>query len=505
MATATRKTASKDTPLPVRPVKLGTIINDRFMGIRFEEWPLNGRHCTIEGPNASTKSTHIYSILSTFGLVTKRDLPEPIMRGETEGSSEVELIDAETGKTQLVVKRHYVEGKESRMTVRRPDGELEKSPGDVIAQYIDKYSITPFVWLANREQDQVDDVLRICNIAIPMAEVEAITGRKHVPLDGESAAQYLNRLSADGSGTYYVERTMAGRTWEQKKKALAEQRERVEALGDPVILDCGDIAELQKKRQALDEKREQRRTLQQNAATIKGELEQNEATLAGLPHDLERARAQASATEAEIARLQARLVKEREAAAALEARINKGKVIVAEIRAEWEAADEAAKALPDPTPQINAIDEQIRTISQRQEAIARRKVVLDEFERLRQEEADAAKEHARGELTLQQLRDLRRNLLNGADLGVTGLEIGDGELRFNGVPFRQASQAQRITVAFAIAIKRNPNARFMCLDDGEHLDKHSSEVLYMLCERHDVQLIKTCVSNAEELVITYKA
>lgn len=507
MATTTKRAPAqpKEQSQPIRPVKVGKVLTDRFMGIRFEDWDLRGRSVTVSGPNASSKTTRLLAILATFGLVTKRELPEPILRGETEGATGVELIDAETGKLQLIVKRRFVEGKEPELIAVRPDGEKEKKPAEIVAMYIDKHSITPFAWLAHREQDQVDDVLRICSVAVPVAEVEAITGKEHPPTGDESAAQYLHHLSADQTGTYYVERTLLGRTWEQKKKALLEQRERVDALGEAPADDGLDVGQLQTKRAALDAKREQRRALQQNAATIKAELEQAEATLAGLPAELARAQKQVTDTEAEIARLQARLAKERETATALETRIKNGKLTVVEIYSEWTAAEHAVSKFIDPTPDIAAIDEQIRTIDARRRDIAKRQVVLDEFERLRVEEQEAAKAHAAAELTLQQIRDLRRNLLNGVDLGVTGLEIGDGELRFGGVPFRQASQAQRITIAFAIALKRNPNAKFMLLDDGEHLDAKSQAALDQLCERHDIQLIETRVSESDELVFSWGA
>jgi hypothetical protein len=67
------------------------------------------------------------------------------------------------------------------------------------------------------------------------------------------------------------------------------------------------------------------------------------------------------------------------------------------------------------------------------------------------------------------------------------------------VPFKQASQAQKITVAFALAMRRNPRARFMLLDDAEHLDKHSRETLLALAERHGVQCLLTLVRDQEDL------
>jgi hypothetical protein len=65
------------------------------------------------------------------------------------------------------------------------------------------------------------------------------------------------------------------------------------------------------------------------------------------------------------------------------------------------------------------------------------------------------------------VRSRRRQCLS------TSLTIGDSGLLYRGVPFAQASAAERIRVAFAVGCAANPNIRVACIRDGSLLDDDS--------------------------------
>jgi len=75
-----------------------------------------------------------------------------------------------------------------------------------------------------------------------------------------------------------------------------------------------------------------------------------------------------------------------------------------------------------------------------------------------------------------------------ANLPVPGLGFGDGEVLFGGVPFEQASQAEKIRVSVAIAMAANPSLKVLCIRDGSLLDRDSLRLLTEIVEQNDYQL-----------------
>jgi len=75
-----------------------------------------------------------------------------------------------------------------------------------------------------------------------------------------------------------------------------------------------------------------------------------------------------------------------------------------------------------------------------------------------------------------------------AKFPVDGLAFGEDGLTLNGVPFAQASQAERLTAAFAIACRANPHLKILAIKDGSLFDSESRAKLRELAEKEDVDL-----------------
>ena len=75
-----------------------------------------------------------------------------------------------------------------------------------------------------------------------------------------------------------------------------------------------------------------------------------------------------------------------------------------------------------------------------------------------------------------------------AKFPVDGLAFGEDGLELNGVPFAQASQAERLTAAFAIACRANPHLKILAIKDGSLFDKESTARLKELAEKENVML-----------------
>lgn len=497
MVASTKTKPAPNTGNGLPPIKFAGIRAKNVCSLKLLELDLNGKSLVVSGSNASGKTTVLRTFLLGLGQLAGKEIPESVLKGEDGAEIDLTLCHAETGEKLFRIHRECTKNKWAPIVVKDArTGEKRERPQEFVDSFINHVCLNPWLAMDMRPQDQVDFVLRIGKVPLPIEEVKRITGVYHPPIGDETAAQYLLRLSADKTGKYYDERRRLNSEWEQKKKALAEQAERLEALVPLPADDGADIGELQKRRETLDQKREQRRALQQNAASIKVELETNEGTLAGLPVQLAQAQRQVSDTEAEIARLQSRLIKEKEAVAGLESRINRGKTIVAEIRAEWEAAEDAAKALPDPTPQIDAIDEQIRTIDARRNQIAKRQAMQDEHDRLHREADAAEARHAKADIMMEEFRELRLHLLDNVPLGVPGLTVGEGGLRLNDLPFKeQASKSQQGRTWYRLARYQNPGAPFMFMDDAERFDAMGRAELLQEAARDGIQMLMAVVRD----------
>ena len=89
-----------------------------------------------------------------------------------------------------------------------------------------------------------------------------------------------------------------------------------------------------------------------------------------------------------------------------------------------------------------------------------------------------------------------------AKLPISGIEFGDGEIRYKGAPFDQASTAQKLEVAIARIVALNPKLRLAWIRDASLLDDESYARLNELALRHDIDvLIETVRPIGKDAVV----
>jgi DNA repair exonuclease SbcCD ATPase subunit len=229
-------------------------------------------------------------------------------------------------------------------------------------------------------------------------------------------------------------------------------------------------------------------------------LKQQDAACSAKLRDLDNSLA---AMRRDLAALEEQVRAKREAIDAALARIAKGQEVLAGLAEERVAAEEAVAKHPDPTPRISVLKGQLAAVGQTNDKLTKRRLAADQLARLAAENEQAEAEHQRLETILAQLRHLRVHLLDGVDLGVPGLEVGQGELRLDGVSFRQASRAQRLRTAVAVAALQNPKLRVLRVDDAEHLDSEGVRLLYEIAEQRDFQVIMARVQDGPESKVEF--
>lgn len=122
-------------------------------------------------------------------------------------------------------------------------------------------------------------------------------------------------------------------------------------------------------------------------------------------------------------------------------------------------------------------------------------------ERAEQEAEDLRDQY--NELThqIENLRQERRELLEGADLPLEGLSVENGELIYKGQKWDCMSSSEQLIVAASIVRKLNPDCGFVLLDKLEQLDSKTLEEFGSWLETQGLQAIATRVSTGDECAV----
>lgn len=119
-----------------------------------------------------------------------------------------------------------------------------------------------------------------------------------------------------------------------------------------------------------------------------------------------------------------------------------------------------------------------------------------------QDEAERyAQEYTALTVQIKAKRTARMNLLNGADLPLTGLGVEDGSLTYNGKHWQDMSGSDQLRVATAIVRRLNPDCGFVLLDKLEQMDLATLAEFGSWLQAEGLQAIATRVSTGGECQI----
>jgi recombinational DNA repair ATPase RecF len=477
------------------PLRLNELEITNFKSIRARRISPKGHHVKVSGPNESGKTSTCEAIWTLLRGYKSKECPAPIFIGENKA-----VIRADFG--EFTVERVFTP-KGNRLTVERADGSKVSDGQEMLKALIGPLSGNLSEFIDARPIDQVETVLSVVGVDPPAAQVQTITGEAHTPLPGESAYRFFERLCADETGVFYHRRREARRLLDQKKAALEEERQVLQKLGGPVKEEeaqatTGDTL---KAIAALEAKDDQRKALVDRASEARKDADAAKEKLDGLQSQRGRETESITALDAQIAALQAKRAKHAEAVEVLDGRIAKGTGVVGEYATEASACQEAADKFPDPRSEIARLRAQVQQAEQQSAARIKRQMQQERVATLAVdvEKADAA--HQREDGLLNRLRALRSSILDGIDLGIPGLKVGNGELLLKGVPFVQASKSQKSLTAAAVAVRQKPGIGILWFDDANHLDDKNLDQLLRFADEHNVQVFYGIVANQDGLKI----
>ena len=106
-----------------------------------------------------------------------------------------------------------------------------------------------------------------------------------------------------------------------------------------------------------------------------------------------------------------------------------------------------------------------------------------------QEQAKAAQAEAETLTANIAARDKAKlDAIAAAKLPIDGLGFGEDAITLNGLPFEQASDAERLRASCAIAMASNPKLRVIRVRDGSLLDEDGMRLLGEMADAHDCQV-----------------
>ena len=437
-------------------MKISHIKINSILGIDSLEFSPSG-FTAITGPNGAGKT----SILEALKSVLSSGHDATLLRKGAEKGEVVLVLDDGTEIQQRVTA-----SRTTRDVVR--DGKKLTKPGDTIKALTDALSVNPVEFLTARKQDRVKVLLESMPIRVDAAKLSEISG---IPVQA-SEAHALHVIEMVRQ-TVYDDRTGTNRAAKEKDATINQLRI---AMPDAPGGVEGDEDELRAK---LDEAKTAR----------DGEVKRIDDKLAGIKvehaNKIATMRAEAAA---KIEAINAELAKaiEAERASLADTEAKAGRV--------------RQKALDTFTASAQPLQAAIASIAANRDAAAKRKATQDTITKMEVELADLRQDAERQTKALEAIDQYKSDLL--ASLPIPGVEVRDGEIYRDGVPFDRLNTAQRVGIAFEIAKLRAGELRLCCLDGMELLDEDSLAELRSQAEAGDVQVFITRVQSNEFSVQT---
>lgn len=143
--------------------------------------------------------------------------------------------------------------------------------------------------------------------------------------------------------------------------------------------------------------------------------------------------------------------------------------------------EERMKSIPDGTELLNEI-EAIRAHNENVRNTQRRAERVAELERYRESSAKMT-------ATLDALAAKKEKILADSKMPIKGLSFNESGVVLNDLPFSQASSAEQLRTAVAIAAAMQPEMRLMVVKDGSLLDDKSMALLCNLADEFDLQVL----------------
>lgn len=283
---------------------------------------------------------------------------------------------------------------------------------------------------------------------------------------------------------------------------LAPARQ-LEALQRVVGLDFRELDE--SRRKAFDERTEVNRKVTHTRILLEPLRDFSDTkavSLAELSDQVAQLSARRADEQAAAKKLKA-LVDDKRAAAA---RVKAQETRIETLRRQLEQETAALQGLKDAAAELEQLDtaelerqarNEIKTVAELEavkdkiadaEAINERARKVAERQRLEQILNDHQGEADTLTAQIEKIDAQKRAAIEAARFPVAGLSFGDAGVLYDGQPFEQASQAEKLRVSLGMGLALNPTLKVVLIRDASLLDEKSLGLVADMAHEHDAQV-----------------
>lgn len=423
-----------------------------ILGIEEQTITPEGRVIEVSGHNGAGKTSVLEAVKDALGCSQYATL----LRNGAEKGEVVLMLDG------LEIRRTYNSTK-AQTTVKAQipgTGAFTKitSPATFIKERVNPNSVDPVRLLSAKPAELVNVVLQSMPLVVSAERIEKITGRPAVDLSGHALT-----VISDISREYFEYRTDVNR----EGKTLAAHKEQLEATIPASARTAVQIREwiqvAQSKVRTINDDRSAK------AAVIEEELKQGidsyQERLSDIQHQIEELNKAADA----IIHSQKQLRAEAN---------NKIKILDVETAARISEAEKDITSLTHELEQSAVADNTRKQVEELEKQI---QVKRDESAALTR--------------TLAQLEVYKQELCS--NLSIKGLELREGTLWLNGVPFDTLNTAARVTLIVELAKLTAGDFGIVVLDNTEMLDSATYAEFLRQAQNTDLTFVVARVTDSE--------
>jgi hypothetical protein len=434
-------------------MKIAHIKISNILGIEDLEFSPGG-FTKITGANGQGKT----SILEAIKSATKTGHDATLLRKGAEKGEVVLVLDDGTE-----IHERVTAGSTTRNVIK--DGKKISRPADAIKDLVDALSVNPVDFLTARPADRAKVLLECMPINVDAAHLQKISGidvgKEAGHIGGLQLIDFVRRK-------VYDDRTGTNRAVTDKDATINQLRAAMPSAPSGVEGSEDDLREqLQKVNEAWS-----------------AESKRIDDKLAGLK-DESNARIVKIRTEAQAEidaireRVQAAVDAETEAMGTTESKANA----------------QRAKKKDETNAAIQPLRSAIDAIVANRDAAAKRQATIDTIKQMEIDLAELRVDSERQTKALTGIDTYKNELL--ASLPIPGIEIVDGEIYREGIPFERLNTAQRVSIAVEVAKLRAGKLAIACLDGMELLDEMSLVEMEVQTKAAGLQVFVTRVRTEE--------
>jgi hypothetical protein len=329
---------------------------------------------------------------------------------------------------EIIVERKFTEGG-STLTVSNADGARYPSPQKMLDALIGALSFDPLAFTRKDGRKQFEELRRVVKLDV---DIDALSEQNKTDFDARTE---VNRQA-------------------KTKRTLADSIKVTPGLPEKPVDETALLNQIQAAavgNTEIETRRANREQARRDIIALRNRAEQLRDEATELRRRADAVDVKAAHEDAEAAKLQTRL--------------------------------DEAPALPEPVD-ITALRTQLDAAKATNVGISNRET------RKRIESEASALEKRADELTdaMAAREKQKQDAVAAAQMPVSGLGFGDGEITYNGVPFSQASAAEQLRVSMAIAMASNPKLRVIRITDGSLLDEDSMRAIGDMAKAGDFQV-----------------